>query len=209
MTFRLRGRKSALASAVDRVFTQPEALEKRELMSFSAHVNFQPAASSTPSGYVADTGKTYAGRNGLTYGWDKDISADTRDKNSSKSKDQRYDTFNHMQRNGSRTWNIAVPNGTYSVHIAAGDAGYYDSAFRIAAEGVTTVNGNPTSTNRWVEGTKTVTVTDGKLTISNASGASNNKIDFIDITQTSTSTSGGSTSSGTTLTIPPAGPSSL
>jgi hypothetical protein len=214
MTFRLRGRKSALATAVDRVFTQPEPLEKRELMSFSAHVNFQPAAASTPSGYVADTGKTYGSRNGLTYGWDKDISADTRNKDSSLSKDQRYDTFTHMQRSGSRTWNIAVPNGTYSVHIASGDAGFYDSAFRVAAEGKTVVNGNPTSSNRWVEGTQTVTVSDGKLTISNASGASNNKIDFVDITQTSTSTSGGTSSgstgsSSTTLKIPPAAPSSL
>jgi hypothetical protein len=183
-------------------------------MSFSAHVNFQTATAATPSGYVADTGKTYGTRNGLTYGWDKDISADARNKDSSLSRDQRYDTFNHMQRSGNRTWNIAVPDGTYNVHIVSGDAGYYDSAFRVAAEGKTVVNGNPTSSNRWVEGTQSITVTDGKLTISNASGASNNKIDFIDITQTSSSTSNPQAPDGATVTDPskpyaPLSPSNL
>jgi hypothetical protein len=38
------------------------------------------------------------------------------------------------------------------------------------------------SANRWVSGTRTVTVSDGRLTVSNGTGASNNKICFIDIT---------------------------
>ncbi len=206
--FRFHGRRSARARSVVS-FTQPESLESRELMSFSAHVNFQTPTAYTPSGYLADTGKTYGSRNGLTYGWNADNSANTRNRDSSLSKDQRYDTFTHMQRSGSYSWNMAVPNGTYSVHIVSGDAGYYDSAFRIAAEGKTVVNGNPTSSNRWVEGTATVTVSDGKLTVTNASGAVNNKIDFIDISQSSTSTSSSSTSSSTTLKIPPASPSNL
>ena len=36
--------------------------------------------------------------------------------------------------------------------------------------------------SRWVEGTATVTVADGRLTLTNAAGASNNKICFIEIT---------------------------
>jgi N-acetylneuraminic acid mutarotase len=171
------------------ISTFVETLEPRQLMAFSAHINFQPSGVTIPSGYVADTGATYASRNGLTYGWDADNSANARDKNSSLSKDQRYDTLNHMQRNGSRKWEISVPNGTYSVHVVAGDAGFYDSVYKINAEGTLTVSGTPTSSSRWVEGTKTVTVSDGRLTISNASGASNNKICFIDISQTTTSSS--------------------
>jgi hypothetical protein len=206
-----RGRKSAaaviLARAVERTFLQPEALEQRELMSFSAHVNFQPSSAFVPSGYVADTGKTYASRNGLSYGWNTDNTANTRNRDSSRSKDQRYDTLVHMQRNGSHNWEIAVPDGTYNVHIVSGDSDYYDSAFRIDAEGQRVVSGTPTSSNRWVEGSKSVTVTDGRLTITNGSGAVNNKIDYIDIAQTSGSTSSGSSS--TTLTIPPASPTSL
>jgi hypothetical protein len=204
--FRFHGRKARARSVV--AFSQPESLEKRELLSFSAHVNFQTSTAFTPSGYVADTGKTYASRNGLTYGWNADNSANTRNKDSSISQDQRYDTFAHMQRSGNYTWQIAVPNGTYNVHIVGGDAGFYDSAFRINAEGKLTVNGNPTSSHRWVEGTQSVTVSDGKLTISSASGANNNKLDYIDIAQTSTSTSSTS-SSTTTIKSAPAAPSNL
>src|SRR3569833_1956907 len=108
----------ALASAVDAVF---EKLESRQLMhgGFGAFVNFQPAGAPVPSGYVADTGAVYGARgNGYTYGWDADNSANTRDKDSSLSLDQRYDTFDHMQQNGAnRSWQIEVPNGTYDVHI--------------------------------------------------------------------------------------------
>ena len=43
------------------------------------------------------------------------------------------------------------------------------------------VNGTPTSATRWIEGTATVTVSDGRLTVSNGSGASNNKVSYLDI----------------------------
>jgi hypothetical protein len=48
-------------------------------------------------------------------------------------------------------------------------------------EGVLVVNGTPTSAQRWIEGSTTVAVSDGRLTISNAASAANNKICFIDI----------------------------
>jgi hypothetical protein len=35
---------------------------------------------------------------------------------------------------------------------------------------------------RWVEGTATVTVSDGRLTVGNYTGASNNKICFVEMT---------------------------
>ena len=43
------------------------------------------------------------------------------------------------------------------------------------------VSGTPTSATRWIEGTAVVTVTDGRLTVSNGAGASNNKVNFVDI----------------------------
>jgi hypothetical protein len=44
------------------------------------------------------------------------------------------------------------------------------------------VNGTPTSgPTRWIEGTATVTVSDGRLTVSNGSGASDSKISYLDI----------------------------
>ena len=80
-------------------------------------------------------------------------------------------------------WEIAVPDGTYAVRIVAGDPSYYDSIYRIAAEGVPTVNGTPSSAARWVEGTATVTVNDGRLTVGSYTSASINKICFIEITR--------------------------
>ena len=39
---------------------------------------------------------------------------------------RRYDTFIHTQAFGSRTWELSLPNGSYSVHIVAGDPGFFD-----------------------------------------------------------------------------------
>ena len=51
------------------------------------------------------------------------------------------DTLNHF---GGKTWELAIPNGTYSVHLVAGDAGFYDSVYKIDAEGMRVVDGTPT-----------------------------------------------------------------
>ena len=148
-------------------------------------INFQPASAPVPSGYLADAGQAFANRgNGQSYGWNADNTAFMRDRNAANSPDQRYDTLAHLQRATlpDAVWEIAVPNGTYVVRVVSGDASYFDSVFRTTAEGVLTVNGTPTTTTRWIEGTSTVTVSDGRLTIRSGSGASNNKICFVEIT---------------------------
>lgn len=150
---------------------------------FSLKVNFQPASSAVPSGYVADSGAVYGNRgNGHTYGWDAS-GAQTRDRDSANSLDQRYDTLLMMHDGGPFAWELAVPNGSYTVHVVMGDADYNNSVYKLNVEGVLTVDGTPTGSNRWIEGTQTVTVSDGKLTVSNATGSSNNKICFIEVTQ--------------------------
>lgn len=70
-------------------------------------INFQPPGAAVPSGYVADTGAAYG--SGRTFGWN---TVNTRDRNSSRSADQRHDALNHMQLRGTRTREIAVPNGS-------------------------------------------------------------------------------------------------
>jgi glucose/arabinose dehydrogenase len=153
---------------------------------FTANVNFQPTASAVPAGYLRDDGSAFANRgNGFTYGWNGDNTANTRDRNLALSPDQRYDTLNHMQKPTLPTavWEIAVPNGTYRVRVVSGDPGYFDSVFRVTVEGVLTVSGTPTTSTRWIEGTQTVTVADGRLTLANGAGASNNKVCFVEITQ--------------------------
>ncbi len=139
-----------------------------------------------PQGYVADAGLAYGNRgNGFHYGWNLDNTKVARDRNAANSPDQRYDTLTHLRQSSTinARWEMAVPNGSYTVRVVAGDPSYIDSVYKINVEGTLTVNGTPTSSSRWVEGTATVTVSDGRLTITNAAGSKNNKLCFIEITQ--------------------------
>ena len=151
---------------------------------FHAGVNFQSAGAPVPVGYSADTGQAYGTRgSGLTYGWNIDNTANGRDRNSATSPDQRYDTLVHLERAGSATvWELAVPNGSYLVHLVAGDSDNTDSVYRINAEDVTVLSGTPSAATHWFQGTAQVTVTDGRLTLTNAAGSANNKVDWIDVT---------------------------
>jgi hypothetical protein len=147
-------------------------------------VNFQTTTSPTPAGFLADSGAVFGSRgNGQTYGWNSSASSFARDRNNGLSADQQHDTLIHTQLFGVRTWELAVPNGQYSVHIVAGDPGFTDSVYKFNAEGQLVLSGTPGGgANHWVEGTKTVTVSDGRLTIANATGSVNNKIDYIEVT---------------------------
>ncbi|MCS7034230.1 MAG: hypothetical protein NZ561_09580, partial [Phycisphaerae bacterium] len=149
--------------------------------SFIRRINFQPDGSNpVPDFYRVDTGAPYGLRsNGLTYGWSAD-NRDGRDRNVLD--DQRYDTFHHLQKNGANySWEMLVPNGTYTVRVVVGDPSYHDSVYRVNVEGQLAVNFTPSAGNRFGEGTVTVTVNDERLTVSNAAGAVNNKIAFLEI----------------------------
>jgi len=158
-----------------------EACEPRRLLSFSAAVNFQPVDSPTPAGYVADSGLAYGNRgSGYTYGWTADNSANVRDQ--ATVSDQRYDTLAMMQQTGNVSWEIAVPNGTYRVHVVSGDPAFPTADVRIDAEGQSIVNGETDAQHPWVDGWGFVMVNDGKLTLGPGTGAFNTKIDFVEIT---------------------------
>jgi beta-galactosidase len=146
-----------------------------------ARINFQPTGVAAPAGYDPDYGNVFGARaDGLSYGWDVDNTANTRVR--TMNPDPRYDTLIHMQKpGGGRVWEVAVPNGTYDVHVVAGDPGFVDSIFEINVEGVLAVSGGVNSANHFQEAWRRVTVQDGLLTVSNAVGSQNNKINFIDI----------------------------
>jgi hypothetical protein len=87
-----------------------------------------------------------------------------------------------MQKNGAnRSWELAVPNGTYEVRLVAGDPTATDSKYKMNLEGQLALAGNPAGDTHWFRSTSIVNVTDGRLTLTNAIGSSNNKISFIDI----------------------------
>ncbi len=150
-------------------------------------INFQPATAPTVAGYLVDSGLVYASRgNGFTYGWNADITDTSRDRNVLT--DQLRDTLLHMQKPAvpNASWEIAVPNGRYQVLLVSGDsAANYDAVYRTNIEGVLGVSGTPTSATRFFDsgGSFQVQVSDGRLTLTNGTGAANNKVCFIEIVQ--------------------------
>ena len=87
-----------------------------------------------------------------------------------------------MQRPGSATsWRIAVPNGTYLVHLVGGDPDHTDSVYRLTVQGTLAVSGTPSASRHWFEGSVTVTVTNGELVVDNGTGSANDKVDYVDI----------------------------
>ena len=84
--------------------------------------------------------------------------------------DSRYTRFIHMQRSGVFTWELAVPNGTYDVHLVAGDASFTDSYHVIDLEGQIALLGAPTTSAPWIESIVRVTVTDDTCGVGGLSG---------------------------------------
>lgn len=143
-----------------------------------AQVNFQVEGATAVPEYLIDNGEAFGNRgNGFSYGWNVNNTGNARDRDNHPN--QLYDTLNHMEQDGTFTWSMEVPNGTYEVCVMAGDPNHNDSTYRIAVEGTEIVNFNPTSGNRFGEGFGTVTVSDGQLDVTNSAGSSNNKINFI------------------------------
>ncbi len=181
-------------------------------MPLFAQVNFQQSGAPAVPEYLVDSGQAYGNRgNGFTYGWTPANTANTRTRNSNNSPTLLHDTLNHMQLSGTFGWEMAVPNGSYQVCIVGGDPSNTDSTYRISAEGMLVVNHNPTTANRFGQGFATVTVNDGRLTVTNGPGANNNKINFIRIygevaTCYPVTTSVGPNGSGTVQRSPNADP---
>jgi uncharacterized protein (TIGR03382 family) len=149
----------------------------------SVKINFQPVGVPPPAGYLADTGDAFGDRgNGFLYGWDMDNSAAARERMSPESPDLLHDTFIHMQKGvPDARWEIAVPDGSYDVHLVSGDPMNFDSDFQINVEDKLIISGIPTPAMPWYDNTVRVVVADGLLTISNAPTGMNDKVNFIEI----------------------------
>lgn len=183
---------------------------------FAAQVNFQDEASTPPTGYLADFGQPYAERtgpnqgDGLSYGWvdpETGVPVDLanadngagRNRTSTGQSDLRLATLIHMDYpandDGSRryprgSWEIAVPNGTYEVTVAVGEAnpGSDPEEHALNVEGAEAVYrfippaGNAGNDNRHTTVTVEVGVNDGRLTI-DQDGGINTKLNYVDISQ--------------------------
>ena len=184
---------------------------------FEAKVNFQNQAAPLPAGYLKDFGQAYGPRtgadqgDGMSYGWlgednsqplDLSVGGTTgpgngRDRNGES--DQRLDTLMHMQGNDvpnfngtpvAGQWEIAVPDGSYEVTVAAGDPNTNTDPeiHTINVEGENAIDefvpsGPAGSASHHETATVEVTVDDGRLTI-DALGGTNTKINYVDIAAT-------------------------
>ena len=150
---------------------------------FSASINFQTTGGTAPVGYFTDTGDVYASRgNGLSYGWNVSHTADVRDRRDSA--DRRLATLCQFRAGG--IWEIAVPDGTYSVTVAIGD-GSYPSTHTINVEGVNFWSAQGLAAGQFLNRTLAVIVSDGRLSIDQGGAAeSATRIDYVLIAATGT-----------------------
>lgn len=162
---------------------------------FTARVNFSDEATAPPAGYARDFGEAYGPRaNGRTYGWvalgtTTPLSLVGNGRNRGGGGDVRLATLVHAQLPASSpgvaapgSWEIAVPNGSYRVTVAVGDAGTaVDSTHYLNVEDQNAVAAfKPSSGVKHATATRVVAVADGRLTLS-PRGGSNTKLNYVDV----------------------------
>jgi len=146
----------------------------------TVYINFQKEGGDVPEGYLPDYGDPFGDRgNGFSYGWDKDITGDARDRDNAIAPDQRYDTTNHLQKGTPAIWEIELENGVYDLFLVGGDSNHTDQTNHFLVEGMRVED--PDGQDNFDEWELTVTVEDGRLTITADEDASNSKIMFVDI----------------------------
>src|SRR4051812_45959364 len=142
--------------------TPVERLESRQMLdgtSAGVHVQFGPATLTPADGYIVDAGQPFGtqGAEQLTFGWTaRRVAKPGLRKHSPLAADARYDSFAALKPGA--TWEIAAPNGTYTVHLVAGDAKVKKGSYAIDVEGAPAVRGDANKDQPWIEATVDVTV---------------------------------------------------
>jgi hypothetical protein len=163
-------------------------------------VDFSDAATVPGGTDLRDFGEAYGPRtgtyqgSGLTYGWvtvggTTPLSLVGNGRNRGGTGDLRLRTLMHAQLPAGSpgvhtpgSWELAVPNGAYTVTLAVGDAGTaVDSTHWVNVEDQNAVAAFvPTAAVRHRTATRVVTVRDGRLTLSPV-GGTNTKLDFVTV----------------------------
>ena len=118
----------------------PVMLSDNNLPALVYRISFQKASSPAPSGYLVDSGAKFGARSGgLSYGWDKDVSASISPHGNP---DATFTTallrecYAASNSAGSCTWSIKLPADYYYVLVATGEAAYSSKSF-VHAQGQT------------------------------------------------------------------------
>lgn len=124
-------------------------------------INFQDTETPVPEGFFADYGDIFDLRdNGLTYGWSHDHTSMARQREFPEN-GVLFNTMNHFRND--TCWEIELENGSYNVTVAIGDG--WESTHSLAVEDVTYWEDLTLEGSDFRVDTKTITVTDGRLTI--------------------------------------------
>src|SRR5688572_18180125 len=84
-------------------------------------INFQPSGATVPAGYLRDSGNVYGSRgNGYSYGWSSSHTGRTYYYEPFPWTPNPYWSNIFMAAGTGTTWEIALPNDDYEVHITAG-----------------------------------------------------------------------------------------
>ncbi len=176
-TYRVR----AVNDGIKGTWSEPVTVTTLSEAPGTIKINFQPAGVEIPQGYIPDYGDVYGVRNGYNYGWNVGYVGATRDRNISA--DQKLDTLIMLYKTAK--WEMELEDGFYDVTVCAGDAGF-TSKPTVNVEGVNYWAGINLGANQFSKATKTVMVTDGRLTIDNAGTADTvTKIDYVKIVKSS------------------------
>jgi hypothetical protein len=129
------------------------------LSDMSKRFNFTPAGSANVEGFINDEGRPFSTESG--HGWKQSIIQNSR-RREIVPEDYR-DTF--LFTRDSANWECAVENGPWKVTVCVGDAGHPQDGQRVSIEGVPVVDDVSTFAGGFFEGTVTVEVKDGRLTM--------------------------------------------
>ncbi len=124
-------------------------------------INFQHRDAPVPDGFLPDFGEVFGLRdNSFAYGWRSDHTDMARQRGFDEN-GLLFDTMNHFWRGAN--WEIQLANKIYNVAVAIGDA--WESTHSLAVEGVTYWENIPLAGHDFRIATQTITVTDGRLTV--------------------------------------------
>lgn len=151
-------------------------------------INFQPndhlVLPLHVPGYLSDYGYAYGSRkwgtNTINYGWSIDSTGQPRLRGANSN--MLLDTV-LLWKTGA-TWSIEVPNGSYNVLVAIGD--HVDTvSSSVNVNGVNYWTNQTMAPDQYVNATRLITVTNGKITMDMGAGTNNSvRLNYIQITPT-------------------------
>lgn len=125
-------------------------------------INFQHKGAPRPEGYEMDAGETFRPQpSGCFYGWTRDMR--TRLASRGDAHDPLRNTFIHCM--ADTAWEIEVENGRYEVMVCVGETFYGQERATIYVEGIEFCKDLQLPRKETREITKTVEVTDGRITL--------------------------------------------